>query len=199
MTFEKIELDALLIEVENPNFIPCPKLTLSIDSKKLESCGICQESQLLLRSGKKPFDDQTVAILPCGHIGGYECLKNWCSINKSCPFCRTPLDYQLCNHSSKLIRPLTRENLYSLPDTLAVGGEVSSQCLECSIATNTSVNKYLLDTLLEKFKTLRTAYHAEKSEDRKLETKVQMLICKKRIDKSIEELAAYPATAAKMW
>ncbi|KAL1874486.1 hypothetical protein Daus18300_003504 [Diaporthe australafricana] len=156
MSYEQIELDALLIEVENPNFIPCPKLTLSIDSQKLENCGICQESQLLLRSGKKSFDDQTVAILPCGHIGGYEY-------------------------------------------TLAVGGEVSSQCLECSIATNTTVNKYLLDTLLESFKALRAAYHAEKSEHKKLELKIHLLTCKKRIDKSIEELAAFSTTAAKMW
>ena len=199
MAYKHIELEALLVEIENPNFIPCPKLSLSIDAMKLGNCGICQESQLLLRSSKRPLDDQTVAILPCGHVAGYDCLRNWFSYNKSCPFCRIPLEYQLCTHSSRLIRPLTRENLFSTPDTLPVGGVVPPQCFECSVATNTNVHRYLLDSMLEKFKTLRTEYHAEEDEKKKLEVKLQILTCKKRIDKAIEELAAYPIVARKNW
>lgn len=199
MSYQHIELEALLIEVENPNFIPCPKVTLSVDASKLGNCGICQENQLLLRSDKKALDDQSVAILPCGHIAGYECLKNWFSFNKSCPFCRTPLEYQLCKHSSRLIRPLTRESLLSTPDTLPVGGVIPPQCFECSLATNAHINKQLLDILFGKFKALRISYHAEKDERKKLEVKLQISTCKKRIDKAIEELTAYQTTAGKKW
>lgn len=201
MAYQHIELEALLVEVENPNFIPCPKVSLSIkeDAAKLGQCGICQESQLLLRSERRGLDDHTLAILPCGHVAGYSCLRNWFSFNKSCPFCRMPLEYQLCSHPSRLIRPLTRENLLSTPDTLPVGGVVPPQCAECSIATNSSVNKYLLDAMLEKFKELRTAYHAETDARKKLEVKLQILTCKKRLDKAIEELAAYPTLARTRW
>ncbi|KAG6366549.1 hypothetical protein INS49_000727 [Diaporthe citri] len=198
---KRIELEALLVEVENPNFVPCPKISLSVDAKKLGQCGICQESQLLLRSEKRGLDDSTLAILPCGHVAGYKCLRNWFSLNESpaCPFCRTPLRYQLCNHTSRLIRPLTRENLLSTPDTLPVGGVVPPQCVECSVATNASVNKYLLDAMLDKFKALRTEYHEETDARKKLEVKLQVLTCKKRIDKAIEELAAYPTLARTRW
>lgn len=199
MANQRIELEALLVEIENPNFIPCPRISLSVDSKKLGQCGICQESQLLLRSGKRAFDDSTIAILPCGHVAGYECLRNWFSHNQSCPFCRTPLKYQLCNHSSRLIRPLTRDNLLNTPDTLPVGGMIPPQCLECSVATNASVNKYLLGAMLGKFKALRTEYHAETDAQKKLEVKLQVLTCKKRIDRAIDELAAYPTLARTRW
>ncbi|KAH8764378.1 hypothetical protein F5883DRAFT_352079, partial [Diaporthe sp. PMI_573] len=148
-------------------YIPCPKVSLSLDAEKLGNCGICHESQLLLRSQKKGLDDQTVAILPCGHIAGYECLKNWFSFNKSCPFCRITLQYQLCTHSTRLIRPLTRENLFSTPDTLPFGGTLPPQCLDCSIETNASVHKYLLDHMLGQFKTLRAEYHEEADESKK--------------------------------
>lgn len=199
MPYKRIELEALLVEIDNPNFIPCPKISLSIDAKKLGNCGICQESQLLLRSGKRSFDDHTLAILPCGHVAGYNCLREWFSFNKSCPFCRTPLQYQLCTHSSRLIRPLTRENLLSTPDTLPVEGSIPAQCSTCSIATNASVNKFLLDAMLDKFKALRTEYHEETDARRKLEVKLQILTCKKRIDKAIDELAAYPTVARTRW
>ncbi|KKY31558.1 hypothetical protein UCDDA912_g08479 [Diaporthe ampelina] len=173
MAYQHIELEALLVEVENPNFIPCPK--------------------------KRAFDDHTLAILPCGHVAGYDCLRNWFSFNNSCPFCRMPLEYQLCTHASRLIRPLTRETLLSTPDTLPVGGVVPPQCFECAVVTNASVNKYLLDAMLEKFKALRSEYHVEADRRKKLEVKLQILTCKKRIDKAIEELAAYPALARTRW
>lgn len=60
--------EALLAVVADPNFILYPRLTLSVDESELGHCGICQESQLLLRSQEAALDDQTVAILPCGHI-----------------------------------------------------------------------------------------------------------------------------------
>lgn len=194
------ELDALLVEIENPNFLPCPKLSLFVDSGKLGQCGICQETQLLLRSERKGYDDHTVAILPCGHIAGYDCLKNWFSLNKkSCPFCRTPLQYELCAHHSRLIRPLTRENLFSAPDTLPMGGTIPVQCVECSIATNTSVNKYLLDAMVSEFRNLRDKYHAEPDPLKKSLIKLQIAGCKKSMDKAIEERATYPSLARTRW
>ena len=60
--------DALLTVVSSPNFLLYPKVTLSVDACELGQCGICHESQLLLRDHGAIIDDQTVAILPCGHI-----------------------------------------------------------------------------------------------------------------------------------
>lgn len=199
MSFKHIELEALLVEIENPNFIPCPKISLSLDAKSLGNCGICHDSQLLLRSEKRGLNDHTIAILPCGHVAGYDCLRSWFSFNQCCPFCRTPLKYQLCMHPSRLIRPLTRENLFSTPDTLPIGGVINPQCLECSVETNANVHKYLLDTMLGKFKSLRADYHAEVDESKKLEVKIQILTCKKRIDKAMDELAAFPTLARTRW
>ncbi|KAK2613584.1 hypothetical protein N8I77_000490 [Diaporthe amygdali] len=59
--------------------------------------------------------------------------------------------------------------------------------------------KQLLDILFGKFKALRISYHAEKDERKKLEVKLQISTCKKRIDKAIEELTAYQTTAGKKW
>ncbi|KAJ0118016.1 hypothetical protein J7T55_014469 [Diaporthe amygdali] len=85
------------------------------------------------------------------------------------------------------------------PDTLPVGGVIPPQCFECSLATNAHINKQLLDILFGKFEALRISYHAEKDERKKLEVKLQISTCKKRIDKAIEELTAYQTTAGKKW
>lgn len=66
---KQLDIDeALLTVVSDPNFLLYPRLTLSVDAGELGQCGICHESQLLLRSQETAVDDQTVAILPCGHI-----------------------------------------------------------------------------------------------------------------------------------
>lgn len=199
MALKQMELESLLVEVENPNFIPCPRISLSLDANKLGPCGICHESQLLLRSQNKGLDDNTVAILPCGHIAGYTCLKSWFEIQQCCPFCRLPMNYQLCTHSSRLIKPLTRENLFSTPDTLAVGGALPPQCFECAIETDASVHRYLLGAMLDQFKKLRAEYNSETHEGKRIDLKSQLSHIKKRIDRAVDELAAYPARARIRW
>ncbi|POS73186.1 hypothetical protein DHEL01_v208418 [Diaporthe helianthi] len=199
MALNQLELESLLVEVENPNYIPCPRISLSLDAGKLGACGICHDSQLLLRSQNKGLDDNTVAILPCGHIAGYKCLKSWFEYNQCCPFCRLPMNYQLCPHSSRLIKPLTRENLFSTPDTLAVGGSLPPQCVDCSVETDASVHKYLLGAMLDHFKSLRAEYNAETHEGKKIDLKFQLIRIKKRISRAIDELAAFPARAQRRW
>jgi hypothetical protein len=197
--FEQLELESLLVEVENPNFIPCPRTSLELDKDKLGSCGICHQSQLRLRSGKRGITDETIAILPCAHVACYNCLKKSLAFNKSCPFCRVPLQYQLCGHASKLIRPITRENLFRIPNTMPMGGSIPLQCYECAVKTDERVHKYLLDSMLKKFQKLRSEYHAEADETKKSEIKLSLLFCKKLMDKAIDELAAYPARALALW
>ncbi|KAG8166485.1 hypothetical protein KVR01_002174 [Diaporthe batatas] len=147
----------------------------------------------------KGQDDSTVAILPCGHIAGYKCLKQWFEVQQCCPFCRLPMNYQLCKHSSRLIRPLTRENLFGTPETLPAGGHLPPQCYECSIETDASVHKYLLGAMLAQFKSLRTEYNKETHEGKKIDLKSQLGTIKKRIDQAVGELAAYPARARARW
>ena len=55
--------------------------------KDHEECGICQETYL---SGSNV---ETPAQLPCGHIFGMRCLRNWLnsSLRPSCPMCRADL------------------------------------------------------------------------------------------------------------
>lgn len=60
--------EALLTVVSGSNFLLYPRITLAVDPSQLGQCGICQESQLLLRDHETAVDDSTVAILPCGHI-----------------------------------------------------------------------------------------------------------------------------------
>lgn len=214
--------DALLTVVSDPNFLLHPKITLSVDACELGQCGICHESQLLLRDHGNIVDDRTVAILPCGHIAvrqspfsvlpshtphpwtlnyysgyftdttlqGYVCLSSWLDLKKSCPFCRIPLEYELCKHASNLIRPLTRETLYSIPDPIPTGGKILAQCFNCSVATNRNVNQQLLDGFIERFRNLRSEYHTADSEHVRLKTRHAIAAVKRKMDSTMQELAA---------
>lgn len=196
----EIEVDETFLSVvSNPHFLLYPRLTLSVDANELGQCGICHDSQLLLRSQETVHDDQTVAILPCGHIAGYECLRNWLDFNKTCPFCRISLEYELCKHSSRLIWPLTKENLYSVPDPIPSGGKIREQCFDCSVETNRKVNQQLLDGFVGKFKKLRAEYQAATSQHVKLVIKQRIVGVKLRMESTMQELAAPSSTSRDTW
>ena len=68
--------------------------------KDHEECGICQETYL---SGTNV---ETPAQLPCGHIFGMHCLRNWLnsSLRPSCPMCRADLFDQNEGKGSDVLR-----------------------------------------------------------------------------------------------
>ena len=127
------------------------------------------------------------------------CLSNWLDLKKSCPFCRIPLEYELCKHASKLLRPLTRETLYSVPDPIPAGGKIHAQCFDCSVATNRRVNQHLLDRLVERFKKLRAEYQAADSEQFRLKIKHAMAGVKRKMDSTMQELAAPSGMTCIRW
>lgn len=126
-------------------------------------------------------------------------MRNWLGFKKTCPFCRIPLEYELCKHSTRLIRPLTKENICSVPDPIPVGGKIHEQCFDCSVATNRKVNQELLDDFAESFKKLRAQYQTAKSQLFRLEIKHRIAGVKQRMDNTMQELAAPSAMARLRW
>ncbi|KAI0427853.1 hypothetical protein F5Y09DRAFT_314979 [Xylaria sp. FL1042] len=87
-----------------PNWLPffSPTGEVLIDGLFEVECFICNKMLSITR----PPDDKVerFAVMPCGHIVGYECLKLWInskSSNCTCPCCRTPLWHKDCEHAIK--------------------------------------------------------------------------------------------------
>ncbi|KAK7748525.1 hypothetical protein SLS53_000545 [Cytospora paraplurivora] len=107
-----------------------------------------------------------------------------------------PLPFE---HSSKLIRPLTTETLYSIPDPIPVGGSIHAQCAECSSTTNRKATQQILDGLAEMFRKLRAEYQAAKNEKLKLIIKRRIAEVKAKIDNAMQELATSSDMARSGW
>lgn len=157
--------EALIASASDPNFLPCPSITLYANpAASLGSCGICQVNELKLRSavGKDkcpPAADPScmLAILPCGHIACADCLQKCLQHKPQCPFCRFELTYELCSHPLQP-RVITTENLLSIPDTIPMGGKMPYQCRECRLVTNRATNESVLKSLAAGFQTLQCQY-----------------------------------------
>lgn len=147
--------EALLASDSDPNFLPCPRITLYGDCPTtLGLCGICQDNKLeVLSQNQSP----ALAILPCAHIACIDCLEKCLQNKAKCPFCRFELRYELCCHPLQA-RVITKENLLSIPDTVPVGGIIPDQCQTCRLATNASANEDILRSLAEVFQSLREQY-----------------------------------------
>lgn len=147
--------EALLASDSDPNFLPCPRITLYGDSTAtLGLCGICHDNKLkVLGEGQSP----ALAILPCAHIACSDCIEKCLQNKAQCPFCRFELRYELCCHPLQA-RVITKENLLSIPDTVPVGGIIPDQCHTCRLATNVSANEDILRSLAEVFQSLRQQY-----------------------------------------
>lgn len=147
--------DALLTSDSDPNFLPCPRITLyGTPTVTFGLCGICQVKQLaIVGEGENPV----LAILPCAHVACIDCFEKCLQNKAQCPFCRFELKYELCRHPLEA-RVITRENLLSIPDTVPLGGRIPDQCRACRLATNASANENILNTLAEVFQTLRHQY-----------------------------------------
>lgn len=193
--FEK----AFLTVGPQSNFLPYPRTTLLVDASFLGQCGICRDSQLLLRSACDEYDDQTVAIMPCGHIAGYMCLKDWFKNKRTCPFCRLPLEYEFCKHPSKLIRPLTKETIHSIADPVPVGGKIRDQCVDCSLTTDRVATQALLDGLAEMLRMYRARYQTKKDEQERLILKRRISAVRTQIDTTMKQLITPSDMARSGW
>ncbi|KAI1078294.1 hypothetical protein F5B20DRAFT_582520 [Whalleya microplaca] len=113
------------------------------------TCTICSDRMLEMPphvspigcSADKDFVEKT-AVLPCGHIFGFDCLRLWCEHKEeagamlSCPHCRYPLEYWGCEHPIP-IQPydVSLERHLQLPPTIPeIGDFVSAFCEACDRA-----------------------------------------------------------------
>lgn len=160
--------EALLAEISDRNFLPCPQITLFADSKaSLGICGICQTTQLELQPDDNNLSDSAVTIIPCGHVACQGCMKKCLESKAQCPFCRFPLQYELCCHPLEA-RVLTRENLLSTPETVPMGGRIPDQCPRCRIGTNRVANECILKSLADSFQALHGQYQTSDARRRAL-------------------------------
>lgn len=162
----------------SPNFLPCPKISLFVDPNILGSCGICHVKLEFRSQEETAMTGAEVTIVPCGHLACYTCMTMCLQTKPECPFCRLSLTYELCSpsHSIKLCRAITKESLFSLPDTIPMGGKVADQCHECRILTNKLTSEGVLGSFAEVFKVLRKQYQeADESAKRAMQGKIQRM------------------------
>jgi hypothetical protein len=58
---------------------------------KNEDCSICLEKLTKIIDPTKLLNrDQNIVTLPCKHSYHQFCIKKWCNINNTCPYCREP-------------------------------------------------------------------------------------------------------------
>lgn len=148
--------EALRSDVLDPNFLPCPQITLYVGPESsLGLCGICQTTRLQLNT--RTTGDSSVAIIPCGHIACRQCMEKCLQTKPNCPFCRVATKYELCCHPLEA-RGITKENLLFIPETIPMGGKIPDQCLKCRVETNRVANESILKPLAECFQALREQY-----------------------------------------
>lgn len=117
---------------KDETFIPYPKITFLIDRPDNLTCQICTESKLQIGAtvdDKKT--DTTPVLLPCGHIAGQVCMREWLKNSDHCPFCRMRLDRPACHHNVKP-QAICYDTFEVLPPTLSAGGLVGDKCQRCA-------------------------------------------------------------------
>lgn len=176
-TNTKLDLGAALLAGDSdPNFLPCPKISLYVDPRVLRSCGICHTKLKFLSQEAELVTGAEVAIVPCGHLACYTCMTECLRIKPECPFCRHSLKYELCPHSNRLCRVVTKGSLFSLPDTIPMGGKVADQCPQCRILTNKLAGESILSSFPEAFRRLRRQYQeADESTKMVMQGRIQVM------------------------
>lgn len=143
--------------VEKGSYVPCPKITFLVDKPKDLVCEICLVSELKFRSCVRELTDNTPTILPCGHIAGYRCLKEWLRTHTNCPFCRMELKYNACPHAITP-RPVNKTNIHTIPKTIPEGGAITIQCKECRLKWREVYSELIMETHIKKFAEARKKY-----------------------------------------
>ena len=151
--------DFRIVVPEGEAFFPTPKVTFLIDEPKDLICQICQSVTLDMASSncssssssscsdcsgcasekqenrgrdKEKNEKAQPAILPCGHIGCYNCLTEWLTVHSACPFCRKVMRHKDCRHTVEP-RVITHDTVHALPRTTAEGGTIGHKCRECRV------------------------------------------------------------------
>jgi hypothetical protein len=147
---------------DQDGFFPCPKITFLVDQPLNLECKLCHVTNLTFRSDTLGISDRTPAILPCGHLAGFRCLKKYIEAKNDCPFCRMPLVYEGCGHKIPP-RPVTRESVHLLPRTLPDGGKVPHICRDCAKPGLRSMAYKRYKEAKEEFASAKTTYFQTQS------------------------------------
>ncbi|KAI0103172.1 hypothetical protein GGR51DRAFT_573357 [Nemania sp. FL0031] len=96
-------------------------------------CGICGNKLAITQPDND--DNETFAVLPCGHVFGYRCISQWLHRSQSptCPTCRRSLQHLICGHK---IRPRqilgTEFNIHrDLEVVIEDGEDLPGRCASC--------------------------------------------------------------------
>ncbi|KAK0665883.1 hypothetical protein QBC41DRAFT_158327 [Cercophora samala] len=137
-------------------YIPDPKFTFLFDPNRhnhQHTCAICLTSPLFLLPAtdgqRTPYDqtnDSVPCVLPCGHMFGQACIRQWMQDHDRCPVCRTAMVHELCRHKIK-IRPMWQDTVWLIPRTVPDGGKIGAYCSRCEEVERRSVVNGLMETL----------------------------------------------------
>jgi hypothetical protein len=112
------------------NYIPCPYKALLMEPEKQLVCTICQTTELKF-DGDDCTGDAVPALLPCGHVFGWECLQVWLRDHNNCPSCRLEFKHKWCKHKIPPAK-LTKSNIFQLPLTMVLDENVLYACRICT-------------------------------------------------------------------
>ncbi|KAK4655703.1 hypothetical protein QC762_304735 [Podospora pseudocomata] len=138
-------------------YVPDPKFTFLFDPGRhhphhQHTCSICMISPLRIlpatqrQSIYNQNNDSVPCVLPCGHIFGQACIRQWMQDHDQCPVCRTPMVHELCKHKIRL-RPLWKETIWLVPRTIPDGGKIAAFCSTCEAVERRAVINGLMETL----------------------------------------------------
>ncbi|KAK0735808.1 hypothetical protein B0T21DRAFT_192387 [Apiosordaria backusii] len=140
------------------SYVPDPKFTFLFDENRhtrRHTCSICMTSDLRILPANRrqngvlaydPTNDSVPCVLPCGHMFGQACIRQWMDRQDSCPICRTPMVHELCGHKVRL-RPMWQDAVWLIPRTIPDGGRIAPFCRHCEAAERGSVGNGLMETL----------------------------------------------------
>ena len=110
------------------------------------NCAICREGPLRIHGLDLEQPTATLAsadegehglILPCGHIFGDKCVKEWRTLNAdpTCPLCGFSLLFEGCEDEIPgILAPFHRgavKTAHRIPLTISEGGVVPGNCQKC--------------------------------------------------------------------
>ncbi|KAI2781160.1 hypothetical protein F4815DRAFT_444707 [Daldinia loculata] len=139
---------------EGESYFPDPMVTFLVDRPEDLLCQICQTVTLSIGSMAHTPNDDTPAILPCGHLACHNCLRAWVDANRSCPFCRKEMKYSGCGHTLKPAL-IAHDTITTLPKTLPRGGKIAENCRECQDTENKDKTLILWHMAMEAVRTSR--------------------------------------------
>ncbi|KAI0387364.1 hypothetical protein F5Y04DRAFT_286539 [Hypomontagnella monticulosa] len=113
---------------EDESYFPTPIANFLIDQPKKLVCQICYTRELKMSA--KPTKETAPAILPCGHVGCYECMNAALDRRPECPFCRVDMTHPECGHHTKPVL-ISYRTIGTLSKTFPEGGAIGLNCREC--------------------------------------------------------------------